>query len=184
MSYALCIRRNGKETTRGCLSYNGSFMFSVVTALEQADVIDREASPMWEATWPPKRPRLSKERAELLLMYAQTGETVTPAPSPDERAAIATYRRERERSQVGKPGRRGRVPRYKFASNDGWIVTPKEAQKLADGVTKFLADEDGFELFCDACDWTKEQGKVFRRNLMKLHKFCLRAAAADGFAVY
>ncbi len=37
----------------------------------------------------------------------------------------------------------GRVPDFKFGSNDGWIVTADEARDIADGLFRLLADNWG-----------------------------------------
>jgi hypothetical protein len=182
MSFSLQIQRGGRASGRA-LAYNIRFMQSVLQALGNADLLDDDARPLREPAWPPKGLRVTEERAEELLMHAQTGERLKVPLTPAEERAVAAYRVVEERFRKGKPGRKGRVPTYKFESMDAWWVTAEEAAFIAAGLKRLLDDEDDWELLCDILDFDKAQGATFAKELRAFIAFCGRAAKAEGFVV-
>jgi hypothetical protein len=73
---------------------------------------------------------------------------IPDAPDDDLIAALAGYE-DRVAAVVSRPGSKaGKVPAYKFESQDGWLVGPEESRGLAAALKRAL-DKRGDELFPD-----------------------------------
>lgn len=89
-----------------------------------AGVLDEEAEmPQW-----PERPKDLKEERD------------------DDPRAIE-LEKQRDATRATRSTDPGKVPIFKFGSNDGWIVTPEESRLIADKVDAMLAKIDGGEPF-------------------------------------
>jgi hypothetical protein len=125
----------------GHYRFTSSAMVVMATVMRTAGVLVEEPVPRWPE-WPPKG-----VRAERLGVVGKSvsSETIDASLAPDEQAiardAIAASRRVRAtRSLVA-----GKVPSFKFASSDGWIVSPEEAASVAAALRRYgerLTDKD------------------------------------------
>jgi hypothetical protein len=122
------------------LTFGG--MFEVAAGMAADGLLVRAPVPQLPR-WPP--PGLTEKRAEELWYSIFAPDTDRPLAEllrPDERpaveGAIAGYLARFERA-TGRRAPPGKALAYKFATNDGWLVTPKECRAIADGLTAALA---------------------------------------------
>lgn len=105
-----------------------------------AGVLDFEARhPKWPK-WPPKG--MSEERAEQLESIRFENEDADAPTTPPTRAEmeqIEAHRQAETEVRSKRSRKRGKVPGFKFGSNDGWIVTPEECLLIAEAVREVLA---------------------------------------------
>lgn len=88
-----------------------------------------------------------------------------------------------QREEVLRAHRRnGRVPFYKFCSNDGWLVTPEECLAIADAVKQ--AGREKLEAIAQAIYPDPEDRKRFVERLVGFGQFCEDCARLGGFHVY
>jgi len=122
-------------------------------ALDQAEVLDHSIRCPKGPAWPPGG--LTEERAEQLqdlfdpLNYDRESETVPSVedlkPTFRELQIIQRYRDAADRVLSTISKKPGKVPSFKFGSNEGWRVTPEEclviACRLGIYLEKMLAEE-------------------------------------------
>jgi len=101
--------------------------------------------------------------------------------------------REVVRALLGRESEGGRVPAFKFGSNDGWIVTPAECMMLDEALRSDEAKALVVELWgaeagrqAEGSGQSTEQvlGGADRYMRADFAAFCARAAKAEGFEVY
>ena len=63
--------------------------------------------------------------------------------TPEQKEYVETCKAARSK-RSNEPGK---IPYFKFCSNDGWLVTPEESRIIAEGLTKLLAEVDSGQEF-------------------------------------
>jgi hypothetical protein len=133
--------------------YPGYFR-GVPHILYDCGVLDRKMS---EATWPAWPPLgLTAERAEQLReFYAEDAEqsVIEPPATPRELRILRRYLEAENRSRSAVCPRPGKIPFFKFNSNDGWHVLPEECIAIINALRPTLD-----KLMAEANDW--ESGPV------------------------
>lgn len=66
----------------------------------------------------------------------------SPEPVEEEIILFKQAMKEEEALLAKESGKEGNLPIHKFATNDGWIVTPKECEIIASTLTKKLLEEN------------------------------------------
>src|SRR5262249_6073115 len=112
-------------------------MFEVGAAMAVAGVLDEEASSPKLPDWPPRG--VSAERADQLSLYLFAPAKLDKVIKPSERRPVADFLEQFADATGRGSDTPGRVPAYKFRSNDGWLVTPDECRVIADGLDAALA---------------------------------------------
>jgi hypothetical protein len=123
--------------------------------------------------------------------FDDDGEPLTPKGRAFRDAVEAVLRQSPEQ---------GKVPFFKFGSNDGWVITPEECRALAAGLRAVVNGDTG-----EALSESIEQEKAFlrhvlddaiptvdrdeiefwRRETLDFADFCERSAEhGEGFAVW
>jgi hypothetical protein len=177
MSFAFSPRGRGATLTMPL-----RFGTVVFNTLATADVLCQRDPPE-EPAWPAAGSAIAPERAEALHAHYAGEEPIEPAPTAVEKREYQAYCELRARWLGVRSPTKGRVPAFKFSSNDGWIVDAEEAAIIAEAVASVLADEDQFELLCDILEVSRGGDKALREGLAKFQRFNARCAKADGYTV-
>ncbi len=118
------------------LTFDG--MFEVAAAMAAANLLDEKVSAPRLPQWPPRG--LSPQRSEQLQPYLYDAAELDEVIEPHERPLVTGFV-DRFTTATGRRSKSpGRVPAYKFRSNDGWLVVPEECQVIADGLDAALVE--------------------------------------------
>jgi hypothetical protein len=121
-----------------------SGMYEVAAGMDAAGLLEHTTVPRLPR-WPPRG--LSRERADELWphIFDPTEREETPLAKVlrrDEKPAVADAIARylvRFEAATGRPAPPGKALAYKFASSDGWHVTPDECRAIAEGLDEALA---------------------------------------------
>jgi hypothetical protein len=113
--------------------FNAGGMAGMLRIMIKARIADRNFAAPPLSDWPPKGV-LSEERAEELADWAWWGEMPGKPPTESEMQRLQPWRDALERWRRTPSTEPGRVPAFKFCTNDGWIVTPEECTIIANGL--------------------------------------------------
>jgi hypothetical protein len=123
----------------GCPGYirlAGMSMPYMIEIMQDAGVLDDDAQHAPFPDWPPNG--LEEERAGDLLDFFEEGEAIDPPPTWRETRMMRAYLAACD-EVVRTPSRRpGRVPAFKFCSNDNWFVSPQECRSIAEGLERLV----------------------------------------------
>lgn len=78
----------------------------------------------------------------------------------------------------------GKVPYYKFCSNDGWIVTPEECEALSKAILSAGKEKIKSILERYVEPDARDSLDEFAEYIVEFGKYCERCASLGGFAVY
>lgn len=158
-----------------CFRAGGDAMALLVTVMTRAGVIDAVQPTPEFPRWPP--PGLDEGRAQELARYWDEPSEVDKRLQPSEVPVIEAYRRARDdAARTGSPNS-GKVPAFKFESNDGWIVTSEECRSIVEGMSRLLSgDLEAFLCLLKADGWDPEAVT----ELMRLWTSYNRIAADHG----
>lgn len=112
--------------------YNNRGMTVTLLAMQSANVLGLDAPPEF-----PRLPESELQRLKELMFYKKSPEEAVSAgirpPNEDELTVVDDYNA-KVRLVLDAPGHNNSPPAYKFQSNSGWLVTPAECLKIADGI--------------------------------------------------
>jgi hypothetical protein len=109
-----------------------------LAVMAAAEVVNYEQEPPEFPDWPP--PRMSENRRRQIERYMQDPDRLRERLTPDEWGLYEAYQRELEKVTAVGPANPGKVPEFKFLSNDGWLVCPAECLAIAVGLDRLLRD--------------------------------------------
>lgn len=124
--------------------------------MDQANVLDcfsnhpdwPDSSKAYEADWDEKHPDVIK--------YEEQADEIRSSLSPEE----------------------GKVPIYKFGSNDGWVVTPEGCYMIAEAVSRYLDENPEYGLP------TEIDSHEHRSFYKEWAEFNRKAAELGGYKVW
>lgn len=138
-----------------CFRVGGEGMALLLTLMTRADVIDSSLPTPEFPQWPP--PGLDDVLASELARYWDEPAEVDKRLGPAEVPVVEAYRRARNETGATPSPQPGKVPAFKFESNDGWIVTPDECRVIAAGMDRLLSsDLEVFLHLLKADGWNPE----------------------------
>lgn len=114
----------------------GYFRGAPFDAMSAADLLDFDVGSRDLPAWPPQ-PLKERRAYQLLELFEQLDPEEPPTlvakvkPTYAELRIMQKYVFDLQRMRSARSRKRGRVPAYKFLSNDGWIVTPIECLLIA-----------------------------------------------------
>ncbi len=76
--------------------------------------------------------RANTARAEEIYLFLEENLAVEPVPSEDEIAAFHQAQIDENKLLSQESPKDGMVPVHKFSTNDGWLVTTKECEWIAE----------------------------------------------------
>src|SRR5262249_1354129 len=137
------------EACPGFIRLVGRSVPSVVEIMQDAGVLDDTPPPKF----PEPPTRLDEERAIALWYFFEYGVEVKPPPTPTERQMLETFLTARANVQATRSQQPGKVPLFKFQFRCGCRVWPEECRLIADGLTRYLAANEGREGL--GIDWSE-----------------------------
>src|SRR5262249_26310382 len=133
------------------LTYPLRFGTVILQALGVTQTLDYDAPPE-DPPWPPPESGITEARAEELLQHFDMEEPLSAPSTAAERTAFKRFAAARRAWRATRSKERGKIPEFKFGSNDGWIVSKTEARTIAKALQKVLDDEGLFSLLADVLD--------------------------------
>ena len=128
----------------------GYFRGGFLVTMDVAGIFDYDTEFLKGPDWPP--PGIKEERAEQLRLLFEPAADDDPVislidlkPTYRELRLMQKYFTESDRTNSARSKKQGRVPVFKFGSNDGWIVTPEECLIIAIRLRLYLAEESHVE---------------------------------------
>jgi hypothetical protein len=125
------------EDDPGYFQFRNIGMAAMLDIMEAAGVVDGTAKHDELPDWPPNG--LSNDRADELGPFVFDDIEVPSPPTATEMLIIEDWRSAADIVLGTKSARPGKVPAYKFMSNDGWIVWPEECLSISNALCKALA---------------------------------------------
>jgi hypothetical protein len=86
---------------------------------------------------------LDEDRTVELLDHFDEGEEIELPPRVKETRIMRAFLAARDQIERTASKRRGKVPTFKFQSNNNWLVFPKECLVIADGLTRYADANEG-----------------------------------------
>jgi hypothetical protein len=115
-----------------------SAMFEVVAVMAAAGFLDEEMTAPRLPRWPPRG--IPEERAEQLRPVLLDPKKLQRRIRPDEAPTLERFLK-RWRAATGRRSKApGKVPAFKFTSNDGWWVRPEECRLVSTELAAALRD--------------------------------------------
>lgn len=111
----------------------------MVEVMHKAGVLEFDTS---EPQWPWPTTVLPAARAELLEEWVFMVENPEVEPTEEEKRLLMPVRDEIDRAKRCRSVQPGKVPAFKFSTNDGWIVVPQECLAITQGL-KAAIERDG-----------------------------------------
>jgi hypothetical protein len=118
------------------LTFSG--MFEVVAAMAAAGFLDEEMTAPRQPRWPPRG--ISEERAEQLQPVILDPKKLKRRLRPDEVPIIEGFLKRWHAATGRRSKTAGKVPAFKFTSNDGWWVQPEECRVVSTALAETLRD--------------------------------------------
>lgn len=114
--------------------FNWSGMRAMLITMVAADAVSDSDPPPKFPTWPP--PDLPKDRKELFeeALYDEKAEVKLTAA---EKTRIRAIRQQFDKVRATRSTKKGKVPAFKFTSNEGWIVASDECAVIATKLRAF-----------------------------------------------
>ncbi len=180
----LLVGRNPSEPLDDFnVNYAGcGFIRDVLAELEVLDT----ATPMPDfPKWPP--PGISRDREMATWHAINAGHAIDSVLSPDEERAWRELEATEEVVRRWPSPYPGKVPAFKFQSNDSWLVAPDECASIAQALEAALADfEKGNGPLSRPnvlLRWWGEPEADMVRFLSAFAAFCARGVSGGGFRV-
>ena len=143
------------QDAAGYFHTGGAGIDILAAVMYEAGVLDTEnAPPDLDVPWPPEG--MKRARAEgVLNSLEEDAPPATPPATEAERAACMRFKVARDAWAATRSPLPGKVPAYKFGSNDNWFVSPEECGWIAAALDRLLADldEDKAEELAERIGW-------------------------------
>jgi hypothetical protein len=140
----------------GYYRFNFAAMPVMVVTMAWAGAVVEEAGPAWP-TWPPKGTSPTREE---MLRDALWDKSLDAKLTVNERRATISMRATYAKIQATASKHKGKVPSFKFASNDGYIVTKTECAVIAAKLRTFANNLTAAQL--------QELEKLYRKSQQPL----------------
>ena len=115
-----------------CYRFTSHAMALSLQVMQDAGVIDNEQSVPSLPEWPPAG--FDPQRAKNLERYLEEPDVLRSRLLPPEIPLFDAYVRAEECAQSNP----GKVPAFKFQSNDGWFVTPDECRAIDNALRRAI----------------------------------------------
>lgn len=157
-----------------------SAMISLLQIMDKLDTDDMLNDHCFDRIW--LNSELTPARAEEIYNYLEERATIEPEPSEEEIASFHQAQRDQQALFSRESSKEGMIPVHKFATNDGWLVTPKECAIIAKIFSQRLIDDNGFVIakIAELCKVQKDQLVIELAEWGKFNKF---ATKQGGYCV-
>lgn len=112
-------------------------LMQLTGSLDTDAILDEKA---FDKIW--LKAEMTPARIEEVGDYIYHKIPTSPEPVEEEIILFKQAMKEEEALLAKESGKEGNLPIHKFATNDGWIVTPKECEIIASTLTKKLLEEN------------------------------------------
>lgn len=112
-------------------------LMQLTGSLDTDAILDEKA---FDKIW--LKAEMTPARIEEVGDYIYHKTPTSPEPVEEEIILFKQAMKEEEALLAKESGKEGNLPIHKFATNDGWIVTPKECEIIASTLTKKLLEEN------------------------------------------
>lgn len=112
-------------------------LMQLTGSLDTDTILDEKA---FDKIW--LKAEMTPARIEEVGDYIYHKIPTSPEPVEEEIILFKQAMKEEEALLAKVSGKEGNLPIHKFATNDGWIVTPKECEIIASTLTKKLLEEN------------------------------------------
>lgn len=126
------------QLTPGSYRTSGSGIDLLANIMAQAGVLDDTPAPRLGLAWPP--PGMDEDRAEQVYWSLSGHAAPNPPASATELKACVRYKTARDLWEQTRSPQPGKVPCFKFQTNDNWFVAPEECSLIVAALDKLLAD--------------------------------------------
>jgi hypothetical protein len=121
-----------------CYHFANGSISVCLAVMQAADVIDDQTEAPRFPCWPP--PGASDRQVRLIEKYLDDAELRRTRLSAQELTLVQTFERQLEQAVTTPAKRPGKVPEFKFKSNDGWLISPAECRAVAAGLARLLRE--------------------------------------------
>ncbi|MBG5929524.1 MULTISPECIES: hypothetical protein [Providencia] len=157
-----------------------SAMMSVLQIMDKLDTDDSLDEHCFNQIW--LRSELTPARAEEIYLFLEENLAVEPVPSEDEIAAFHQAQIDENKLLSQESPKDGMVPVHKFSTNDGWLVTTKECEWIAEVFSPELVSENHF-VVSQISELCKISHRTLEALLIEWGKFNLFASKHGGYRV-
>lgn len=151
-----------------------------LAVMHAAEVLDADQPAPNFPSWPPAG--IDAKRASMIRRFMKSPEQLRERLAPDEYQLVQAYQQELCSVTAVVPSIGAKVAEFKFLSNDGWWLSPRECRLIWEGLERLL--RMGHEpLF----NWLRKEGysEVEAREFIRLWAGYNRLAAdCGGYRVY
>ncbi|EJD6377437.1 MULTISPECIES: hypothetical protein [Providencia] len=157
-----------------------SAMMSVLQIMDKLDTDDSLNEHCFNQIW--LKSELTPARAEEIYLFLEENLAVEPVPSEEEIAAFHQAQVDENKLLSQESPKDGMVPVHKFSTNDGWLVTTKECEWIAEVFSPELVSENHF-VVSQISELCKISHRTFEALLIEWGKFNLFASKHGGYRV-
>ena len=157
-----------------------SAMMSVLQIMDKLDTDDSLNEHCFNQIW--LKSELTPARAEEIYLFLEENLAVEPVPSEEEIAAFHQAQVDENKLLSQESPKDGMVPVHKFSTNDGWLVTTKECEWIAEVFSPELVSENHF-VVSQISELCKISHRTLEALLSEWGKFNLFASKHGGSRV-
>lgn len=157
-----------------------SAMMSILQIMDKLDTEDSLTEHCFNQIW--LRSELTPARAEEIYLFLENQEQVEPIPSQEEIDAFYQAQQAEDKLLSKESTKEGMVPVHKFATNDGWLITAKESELIAEVFSEELVGENHF-VVSQISTLCKISHQKLELILIEWGKFNLFASKHGGYRV-
>ncbi|WP_350025074.1 hypothetical protein [Providencia rettgeri] len=157
-----------------------SAMMSVLQIMDKLDTDDSLNEHCFNQIW--LKSELTPARAEEIYLFLEENLAVEPVPSEEEITAFHQAQVDENKLLSQESPKDGMVPVHKFSTNDGWLVTTKECEWIAEVFSPELVSENHF-VVSQISELCKISHRTLEALLIEWGKFNLFASKHGGYRV-
>ncbi|WP_369309698.1 hypothetical protein [Providencia rettgeri] len=157
-----------------------SAMMSILQIMDKLDTDESLDEHCFNQIW--LKSELTPARAEEIYLFLEERLAVEPTPSQEEIAAFHQAQLDENKLLSQESDKEGMIPVHKFSTNDGWLVTTKECEWIAEVFAPELMNENQF-IVSQISELCKISHQKLEHLLIEWGKFNLFASKHGGYRV-
>ncbi|QXX82381.1 MULTISPECIES: hypothetical protein [Providencia] len=157
-----------------------SAMMSILQIMDKLDTDESLDEHCFNQIW--LKSELTPARAEEIYLFLEERLAVAPVPSQEEIAAFHQAQVDENTLLSQESSKEGMIPVHKFSTNDGWLVTTKECEWIAEVFAPELVSENHF-VVSQISELCKISHQKLEHLLIEWGKFNLFASKHGGYRV-
>lgn len=157
-----------------------SAMMSILQIMDKLDTDESLDEHCFNQIW--LKSELTPARAEEIYLFLEERLAVEPLPSQEEIASFHQAQVDENKLLSQESSKEGMIPVHKFSTNDGWLVTTKECEWIAEVFAPELVSENHF-VVSQISELCKISHQKLEHLLIEWGKFNLFASKHGGYRV-